>query len=67
MRKRLRCKGRIIDLSLYPVRGGGWTAHFSIEDHRPAGVLVAHYESGQVFPSREAAEAAGIRLAAMKA
>lgn len=63
MRKRVLWNGRIIDLALFSVRGGGWTAHFCIEDHRADHVLVRPYETGQVFASREAAEEVAIRLA----
>jgi hypothetical protein len=63
VRKRVFWNGRIIDLSIFSVRGGGWTAHFSVEDHRADPVLVRYCETGQVFGTRDAAEQAATRVA----
>lgn len=62
MRMKLRYKGRVIDVRVYRVRDGGWTAHLSIQGHHRRGVLDTHFETGQRFPSCEAAVQAATRL-----
>jgi hypothetical protein len=66
MRKRLYSKGRIIDIVVHPVRGGGWTSHFDIEDHRTSRPFATHYELGKVFMSPQAAVDVAIRQAKMR-
>jgi len=63
MRRRFHYRGRILDILVYAVRGGGWTSHFDIENYRPEGVLVTHCETGQVFSSPQLAQEAAVRLA----
>lgn len=59
-------KGRTIEVLLIPVRGGGWTAHFNIETCRGADVVVTRFETGQVFPTQEAALEASLRIGMRK-
>lgn len=63
MRNPVRLNGKLVRVSLYEVRGGGWTSHFDIERHNSDHVAVTHHESGAVFPGREAAEEAAIQIA----
>lgn len=62
MNTRHNYKGRIIESRIYPLRDGGWTAHFSIEDHLGYCVLDTPFETGQRFPTRNAALGASIRM-----
>jgi hypothetical protein len=59
-------KGRVIDARALPLRGGGWTAHFHLEHHRANDVIATPFESGQMFPSEEAALEAAIRMGEQK-
>jgi hypothetical protein len=66
MKTRVSYKGRIIESLLYPVRGGGWTAHFSIENHRGPDVLVTPLETGQVCPTPHAALGVSLQMGMQK-
>jgi hypothetical protein len=66
MKERKRYKGHVIDARALPVRGGGWTSHFSIEKHFGDCVLDTRFETGQLFDTAQAALKEGIYLGARK-
>ena len=63
MMARRSYKGYVIDGRALPVRGGGWTPHFSIETHRGTGILDTLFHSGQVLDDEEVALKAAVQLA----
>jgi hypothetical protein len=66
MRTRVSYKGRIIESLLFPVRGGGWTAHFFIENHRGPDLLDSPFQTGHVFPTQDAALGASLQMGKQK-
>jgi hypothetical protein len=59
-------KGRTIDARAYPLRTGGWAAHFDIAEHKGSETIDTHFESGQVFESEKLALQAAVWMAARK-
>jgi hypothetical protein len=66
VKERKRHKGHVIDARGLPVRGGGWTSHFSIERHLGDVVLDTAFVTGQIFDTAQAALEAGIYLGKRK-
>ena len=55
-------KGGVIESRVLPLRGGGWTAHFSIETHRGPDVLDTPFETGRRFPTQDAELEASLQI-----
>jgi hypothetical protein len=55
-------KKHIIEVTSTPLRDGGFTVLFEIEQHAGTHVDVTHFESGQRFATDEEALEAGIKL-----
>lgn len=66
MKERRKYKGCLIEARAIPVLGGGWTSHFSIEQHRGCDVLDTRFQTGQLFETDEAALQAGFHYGAHK-
>lgn len=66
MLERKRYKRYVIEARAIPVRGGGWTSHFSIEEHRANDILATRFETGIIFKTGEAAKQAGFQYGAHK-
>ena len=66
MKQRSKYKGYVIEARAVSVRGGDWTSHFSIEQHRTCDVLDTRFETGQIFKTGEAALRAGFHYGAYK-
>ena len=63
MMARRSYRGYLIDARAIPVRDGGWTPQFSIEEHRGSDILDTPFHSGQVLQDEEAALKAAFQLA----
>ena len=62
MKTRYPYKEHVIECRAYSLRGGGWTAHVCVERHLGFGVLDNHVETGQTFPTQDAALAGALRI-----
>ena len=61
-RTRSLCRGQVIEVTSYPLRGSGFTVHFDLEHHFDSHVDVEHFETGQRFNSDDEAQRAGLLL-----
>jgi len=52
-------RGHIIEISPYPLRDGGFTVHFDLEQHLQFWVNAHHFETGLRFDSEDEALRAG--------
>jgi hypothetical protein len=66
MKERRTYKGYVVEARAIRVRGGGWTSHFSVEQHRGYEVIDSRFETGQIFKTGEAALQAGLHYGAYK-
>jgi hypothetical protein len=66
MRVRKGYRGRILDVQVIPLRDEGYTAHFSIEDHRGFEVVDTYFETGQRFATEDEALQAALWWGANK-
>lgn len=58
-------KDHVIEVASFPLRDGGYTMHFFLEQHGHD-ILVTQFESGQRSETDEEALQAGIRLGQQK-
>jgi hypothetical protein len=66
MKSRCGYKGYVIEVRSYEIRGGGFSAEFSIEEHGGAGVTETQFYLPNTFSTQEVAIQAAIQAARQK-
>ena len=66
MKSRCGYKGYVIEVRSYEIRGGGFSAEFSIEEHGGAGVTETQFYLPDTFPTQELAIEAAIQTGRQK-
>ena len=66
MMEKHRYKGMLIDSRAIPLRGGGWTTHYSVWQDLGSESLDHYAETGQEFATEKDALEFGVRLAVQK-
>jgi hypothetical protein len=66
MKTRKNYKKHVIEITTFELRDGGYTAHFSIEEHDGEGVTDAYFTTGKRYETKKAAIDATLETAKRK-